>query len=413
MSLGYKQIRACRICGSIDLEPTLDLGKHALSGVFPRSQSQAVTSGPLRLVRCLGECGLLQLEHTYNLSEMYGDNYGYRSGLNGGMKKHLQNKVRKILSLYHPPDGSVILDIASNDGTVLAAYPECYSLVGIDPTASKFRQYYPDHVTLIPDFFSAKVFRDVFGNKQVSIITSFAMFYDLESPLDFVREVCDILAPDGIWVFEQSYLPTMIQKNSYDTVCHEHLEYYGMRQIQWLLDRAGLKAIDIELNDINGGSFSVMAAKTENPIPESPLLKDMLENEEKLGLHSPQIYKDFSKQTVRNRDAVLDFFSDRKRDGKLVGALGASTKGNVFLQYCKLSPNEIVSIGEINDDKFGSFTPGTLVPIVPEYELMNSKPDYLIVLPWHFRDTFVNKIKSRASLVFAIPNLEIIERTNE
>ena len=413
--MSYQQIKACRICGNTSLELVLDLGKQALTGVFPRSRSQSVTSGPLRLVKCVGEgnCGLLQLEHTYSLSEMYGYNYGYRSGLNQSMAKHLQNKVAHILSFYKPTKGSIVLDIGSNDGTTLAAYPDCYELLGIDPTVSKFRQFYPDHITAVSDFFSEEVFRDVVGNRQASIVTSFSMFYDLENPLDFMQEVYDILAPDGVWVFEQSYMPTMLQNNSYDTVCHEHLTYYGMTQIQWMLSRVGFKAVDVELNNVNGGSFSIIATKMSSSTPESPKVHSLLNRELELGLNESLAYLEFAKRTEKNRDCLVQFLNSKK-EGKVVGALGASTKGNVFLQYCGLSSNDVVAVGEINSDKFGAFTPGTFIPIIPEYELMNLKPDYLIVLPWHFRNTFVNKIKSNASLVFAIPNLEIIKReTNE
>ncbi len=403
---GYEQIKECRICGNTCLEPTLDLGEHALTGVFPATRDQKVTSGPLRLVRCAGGCGLLQLEHTYSLSEMYGNNYGYRSGLNYSMKKHLQGKVERILSFYRPSAGSIILDIGSNDGTTLAAYSDCYCRIGIDPTADKFKEYYADGITVVSDFFSAKTFREVSGNKQAAIVTSFSMFYDLERPLDFAQEISSILAPGGIWVFEQSYMPTMLKNNSYDTVCHEHLEYYGMKQIIWILDRAGLKAIDIEFNDINGGSFSVTAAKANSPYKESAQAKCILNNEIDLGLDSSLIYQKFSERTINNRDIVLEFFSNR--GSSIIGALGASTKGNVFLQYCNLSSKDIVAIGEINSDKFGAFTPGTLIPIVPEHELIDIDPEYLIVLPWHFRNTFVQKSKYKSRLIFAIPEFEVV-----
>jgi NDP-4-keto-2,6-dideoxyhexose 3-C-methyltransferase len=399
-----KQIQECRICKSKDLEQVLDLGNHVLTGVFPRDKNQEISSGPLRLVKCFGECGLLQLEHTFSLPEMYGDNYGYRSGLNASMTKHLQNKVARIVELYNP--SGVVLDIGSNDGTTLAAYPSGLKCIGIDPTASKFLKYYTKGVIVVSDFFSESAFREASGNELASVVTSFSMFYDLENPLGFMQEVSRILAPNGVWVFEQSYMPTMLKNNSYDTVCHEHLEYYGMKQIQWMLEKTGLKAIDIEFNNINGGSFSVTAAKIESSYKESDLVKGILNSEIELGFDGALVYKAFSERATKNKNAVLEFFSNR-RSGSVIGALGASTKGNVFLQYCNLTSKDIVAIGEINSDKFGSFTPGTFIPIVPEHELLDMNPEYLIVLPWHFRSAF-EKSRHRSRLIFAFPEFEVV-----
>ncbi|MBI3633461.1 MAG: methyltransferase, partial [Candidatus Vogelbacteria bacterium] len=231
-----KKVSKCRVCGNPELVLVVDLGEQYLTGVFPKVNNEAnLTKGPLRLVKCHGDehcCGLLQLEHSYDLGEMYGENYGYRSGLNSSMVSHLHNKVRQIQSRVKLQQGDLVVDIGSNDGTTLSAYPKDLQLVGIDPTGAKFSAYYPSHVSLIPDFFSAEVLTKHLPGKKAKVVTSFSMFYDLESPVDFARQVASVLdAVDGIWVFEQSYMPLMLERNSYDTICHEHLEYYGLEQI--------------------------------------------------------------------------------------------------------------------------------------------------------------------------------------
>ncbi len=270
----YRRISECRICKNTELVEVLDLGVQALTGVFPRTKAQDVTAGPLKLVKCTGDeaaCGLLQLQHTYDLGELYGDNYGYRSGLNASMVAHLHRKVRRILDRVRLPDDALIVDIGSNDSTTLQAYPtQGCTLVGIDPTANKFREFYPPHIRLIPDFFSATTIQQHLLARKATVITSFSMFYDLEEPLTFMKEVAEVLDDEGVWVLEQSYMPTMLRMNSYDTVCHEHLEYYALKQIKWMTDRADLKIIDVEFNDINGGSFSLMVAKRGSHYPESP-----------------------------------------------------------------------------------------------------------------------------------------------
>ena len=409
----YKKIEKCRICGNTHLECVLDLGEQMLTGVFPRQKNAAVTTGPLRLVKCVGGdevCGLLQLEHSYDLGEMYGENYGYRSGLNASMVAHLNNKVKKILGLVTLNDGDLVVDIGSNDSTTLQAYPSKGPiLVGVDPTGVKFHSYYPPHIQLIPDFFSSALVKARFPGKKAKVVTSFSMFYDLEDPMGFMRQVYDVLADDGVWVFEQSYMPTMLDTNSYDTVCNEHLEFYALRQIKWMADRVGFKIVDVEFNDVNGGSFSVTVAKSSGGEAVIPAVLKILDDERAAGLDTLAPYQAFAERVARTKGDLLAFIKSALAEGKSVAALGASTKGNVLLQYCGLTEKEISFVGEVNAEKYGCFTPGTWIPIVPEDDLLQNEPDYLIVLPWHFKKFFVAKRKwKHAKLVFPLPHLEII-----
>ena len=409
----YKKVEKCRICGNTHLERVLDLGEQMLTGIFPRKKDAKVTTGPLRLVKCVGGdgvCGLLQLEHSYDLGEMYGENYGYRSGLNASMVAHLNNKVKRILGLVELHKGDLVIDIGSNDSTTLQAYPSSgLMMVGVDPTGVKFHSYYPPHIQLIPDFFSAALVKARFSEQKAKVVTSFSMFYDLEDPVGFMREVYDVLADDGVWVFEQSYMPTMLDTNSYDTVCHEHLEFYALRQIKWMADQVGFKILDVEFNDINGGSFSVTVAKSSRGEAVIPAVLKILDAERAAGLDTLAPYQAFAERVARTKGDLLAFIRSAHAEGKSVAALGASTKGNVLLQYCGLTEKEISFVGEVNAEKYGCFTPGTWIPIVPEDDLLQNEPDYLIVLPWHFRKFFVAKRKwKHAKLVFPLPNLEVV-----
>lgn len=410
----YKRISKCRICGNTQLETVLDLGEQMLTGVFPKEKNAQVTTGPLRLVKCTGDdqvCGLLQMEHSYDLAEMYGENYGYRSGLNASMVRHLHDKVDRILSLVTLRDGDLVVDIGSNDSTTLRAYPaEGPVLVGIDPTGPKFQSYYPPHVHLIPEFFSSALLKARFPEKKARVVTSFSMFYDLEDPMGFMREIHEILADDGIWVFEQSYMPTMLETNSYDTVCHEHLEFYALRQIKWMADRVGFRILDVEFNDVNGGSFSVTVGKAGKILDTLPLVQNLLDEEYRKELHTLKPYLAFADRVLETRRDLLAFIDAARAAGKTVAALGASTKGNVLLQYCGLTAAQVQSVGEVNPEKFGCYTPGTWLPIIPEQELLSSKPDFVIVLPWHFRQFFVhNKKLSGVNLVFPLPKVEVVK----
>jgi NDP-4-keto-2,6-dideoxyhexose 3-C-methyltransferase len=410
----YKKVHKCRICGNANLAPVLDLGEQMLTGVFPIEKLAKVTTGPLRLVKCIGDdavCGLLQMEYSYDLGEMYGENYGYRSGLNASMVAHLNSKVKRIMDMVKLKNGDLVVDIGSNDSTTLQAYPSNGPLlVGFDPTGIKFQHYYPSHIQLIPDFFSATALNERFQGKKAKIVTSFSMFYDLEDPMDFMCQVYDVLEEEGIWVFEQSYMPAMLDTNSYDTVCHEHIEFYALRQIKWMTDRVGFKIVDVEFNDINGGSFSVTVKKIRGDISIIPAVQSILDDELAKGLDGLQPYKDFSERVFRTRKNLLEFINKAHSEGKTISALGASTKGNVLLQYCGLNAKEIEYVGEVNEEKFACFTPGTWIPIIAEQELLAMRPDYLIVLPWHFRNFFISNSKfSGFNLVFPLPELEVFK----
>ena len=411
---GWLMLKQCRVCGSKELEPVLDLGVQALTGIFPRRKEDNPESMPLRLVKCNDDgvhCGLLQLDETADLSKMYGQSYGYRSGLNKTMVAHLRGIVEKISKRMVLEKGDTVLDIGSNDGTLLAAYGEPWpQLIGVDPVGEKFKDYYPPGVQLIGDFFSAKQFEHYFGNR-IKVITSIAMLYDLEDPMQFMREVREVLADDGMWVFEQSYMPAMIGNTSYDTVCHEHLEYYGLTQLQWMMNRTGFKAVDIEFNDSNGGSLLVFAVKDELPcVCEENKIAATLEWEMKWGFGKLSPYERFRQQVERSRDS-LNALLDMVRGETILG-YGASTKGNVILQYCDISVEQLPCIAEVNEDKFGAFTPGTLIPIVAEEEARARKPDYFLVLPWHFRKSIVEREQAfrdaGGTLVFPLPTLELV-----
>jgi hypothetical protein len=234
------------------------------------------------------------------------------------------------------------------------------------------------------------------------------MFYDLETPMEFMREVHEVLADDGIWVFEQSYMPTMLATNSYDTVCHEHLEFYALKQIKWMADRVGFHIVDVEFNDINGGSFSITVRKAAVAAVTEPAVQAILDQEQRSGLDTLQPFVEFAERVTASRKDLLDFIKSAKAEGKTIAALGASTKGNVLLQYCGITSDEISFVGEVNSEKFGCYTPGTWIPIVPEKDVLDMKFDFLVVLPWHFRKFFEdsNALRSQ-NLVFPLPKLDI------
>jgi|GEM_PF-10895 len=411
-----KKIEKCRLCGNKKLYDIINLGNQSLTGVFPLPSEQ-VTVGPLALVRCDDRngngCGLTQLAHDYDLNELYGDNYGYRSGLNKSMIKHLSGIVEKVTKLVKLREGDLIVDIGSNDGTLLSLYGDKnYQLLGIDPTAEKFKGYYPSYVKYLPKFFNKETVRS-FTTKKAKVVTSIAMFYDLLDPLSFVMDIASILDDkEGVWITEQSYFPEMLKQKSFDTICHEHVEYYGLKQIVWMCDKAGLKIVDLDFNDTNGGSFILILAKKDSVYKDcGPKLTQALAKETKL-FSTHKVFDEFIENIEKTKMEVVGFLRKVQSENKKIFGYGASTKGNVLLQYFDINCELLPAIAEVNEYKYGRITPGTRIPIIPETEVRKLKPDYLFVLPWHFKDTIIEKeqeyLKSGGHLVFPLPKFEII-----
>jgi hypothetical protein len=409
----FHKIEKCRVCGNKHYVTVLDLGDQYLSGIFPKSVDPDMYRGPLKLVKCeetTGGCGHVQLEHTFDLPTMYGEEYGYRSGLNVSMVKHLQEKSERIKNFLDLQKRDLVIDIAGNDGTFLSFFSPELKLVSIDPTSKKFSKYFKKHVDYIANFFTEKTYRIYFGEQKAKLVTSFSMFYDLEDPCQFAKEVNAVLDPEeGIWVLEQSYMPEMLRANSFDTVCHEHLSYYGMRQIKYIMDQAGLKIIDFEFNDVNGGSISVVVANKNSKYEETTqMLNDLLQEELNLKLDTIEPWDDFSFRIEECRVKFWELIKDCEEKGLKIAALGASTKGNVTLQTWGVTPDDIKVVGEVNPDKDGSFTPGTWIPIKNEDSVIEEY-DVFVILPWHFKNFFINNLKFKGKkLLFPLPNAEIV-----
>ena len=404
----------CRLCRGIQLDQILDFGVTAFTGVFPESPDEPIDEGRLRLVLCQ-DCGLVQLADSFPASVLYGDNYGYRSGLNASMLQHLKRTARRLERLADLSQGDVVLDIGANDGSLLRSYETPGLIkVGIDPTIAKFIDFYADDVntTCVPDFFTAANF-DAVSPARAAVVTSIAMFYDREDPVAFARDIRHCLAPEGLWHFEQSYMPWMLRSGAYDTICHEHLEYYSLTTIRRILDEAGLHIVDVATNAVNGGSIAVTAARDDSSWETVSIIPEwLLEEERRSSVGDVGTWRRFA-ETVESRQADLfELLTALRNSGKTVMGLGASTKGNVLLQTTGITPELVSVIGDVNPYKFGRYMPGTGIPITSEEEVLAREPDYLLVLPWHFRETFMVTLEPFLSrggrLIFPLPDIEIV-----
>lgn len=388
--------QTCRLCGSKSLTPIVDLGPQMLASAFVSKDNQdalPTRKVPLQLVRCNpsvdeNACGLVQLRHTFPADIMYAD-YWYASGVNQTMRDALADITASALRHVTIEKGDVALDIGCNDGTLLRSYKEPgLSLVGFDP-AKNFVGIKDEGFRRINDYFNKASYVAALGDQKAKVVTSIAMFYDLEDPVSFTSDVHDVLADDGIWILQMADLPTMLRHNMFDNICHEHLIYYHLAPMEYLLKRCGMKLVDVELNAINGSSYRFYIRKAEGPAPSIEAARRIAKvrfEEFNMALDTDAPYEKFKENIERNRNDLLFFINQERAKGKKVFVYGASTKGNVLLQYCGLNEQVIPFAAERNPRKWGTKTLGSDIPIISEEDARAMKPDYFLVLPYHFLD---------------------------
>ena len=375
---------------------------------------------PLELVRCdksidPKSCGLVQLRHTTPPNLMY-DRYFYRSGINQTMTNNLNEIAKQAISKIKLNPNDIVIDIGCNDGTLLQNYKELpIRSIGFDPAKNMVQFSKQTGATIITEFFSAEEFIKNYGSEKAKIITSIAMFYDLEDPNQFVDDISKILHPDGIWILELSYLPLMLSQNAFDTIVHEHLEYYHLDALEFLLSKFNLKVVDIQLNDINGGSFRVVVQHKEKSIDNKSLqhITELREKEKNLNLSTNQPFDDFITKINDEKDKLVAFIKNEVSAGKTVHCYGASTKGNTLLQFYNLDKKLIQFIADRNPDKWGRRTIGTDISIISEEESHSMNPDYFLILPWHFINEFTEReksyLKNGGKLLVPLPEFKIIQ----
>ena len=417
---GVRAVHACRVCGNPHLHPVLDLGVMALTGRFPAPDEASPPAWPVTLVRCDTDavpqaCGTSQLLHDYDQTAFFGSFYGYRSGVTETMRNHLGGKATDLARRTGLQSGDVVIDIGSNDGTLLKAYSiDGLTRIGVDPSAAPFVSEYPTDAQLIVDFFPCPALGTALGSRKAKIVTSVAMFYDVPDPVSFARTVKEVLARNGIWEIELAYFPRIIEILGYDTTVHEHVMYYGLTQLDWIARAASLQIVHAEENTINGASIRVLLTHAESDTPVDGTVATLLEYEASLGWSTKRPYEAFAMRVFASRDVLLGLFSRWRKEGRRVLGYGASTKGNTVLQYCGIGRSDIPAILERYPKKFGLTTPGTGIPIIPEEEGKAMNPDVLFVLPWQFRAEIEKReaawVAAGGILLFAFPTVELITR---
>ena len=411
----YNKIHRCRLCYSNKLKPLIDFGSICLSSAFPYKSLKYKKIIPMIFGICKN-CRSVQLLHNYDLKALYNNDYGYRSGINQSMIDHLTSITNDIKKIIKFKIGDYVLDIASNDATLLKSYKfSKINYVGIDPTINKYKKFYPKHFKTKSTLFSKNKYLNLSNKQKAKVITSIAMFYDVQNPNEFVSDIKDILSKNGIWVMEMYYLPILLKYNAYDSICHEHITYFSLNQINYLCEKNNLKIFKVSLNSMNCGSIRYFICHRDarfkldyNSINKCKRLEKILDQD--------SCFYNFKKRIKflsKKLNLIIKNLNKRK---KTIHVYGASTKGNISLQYLKLSVKDISFAADRNPLKWNRKMPGSNIPIISEASSRAKNPDYYLVLPWHFKKGFIKRekkfLEKGGKLIFPLPKIEILSKKN-
>ena len=407
----------CRNCKKKFFTLISKIGKQPISSIFLKKKKY-IENYSLDLFQCKF-CDLVQLSKIPSLKDMYGPQYGYKTSVSDLMVNHLKKKfnwIKKLKILKKKPN---ILDIGSNDGTFLnffakydTKYDKRINLIGMDPSANAFSGSYDKKIKVVTDFFRNQSVRKYLKDSKFSVITSFAMFYDVEDPNEFCKNISKVLEKNGIWVLEFSYFPLLLKNLTYDQICHEHVVYYTLNTFNKILNRNNLKIVDFSLNEINGGSIEIICTKKNSGLKiKQRKIKDIISKEKQI---SKSDYDRFNLR-IQNGKNNLNLFLQNINKSDIVG-YGASTKGNVILNYCGLTNKNISYICDANPSKIGKFTPGSHISIISKRKMRKINPKYLLVLIWSFRSEVIKQekkfLKRGGKLLFPLPAFHIIDKDN-
>ena len=415
----YHEVKQCRICGSKNLVPILSLGEQYAVGFLDDPKEKTIKA-PLDLVLCNvknGGCGLLQLRHTLDHDILY-RKYWYKSGISTTMVTALGDIVSSAEKIIKLNPGDIVIDIGSNDGTLLRQYKtRGVQTVGFEPS-NLWELGVEGNSKIFHDYFNYETFSKEYRERKAKIITSIAMFYDLEKPNEFVEDIKKCLDKNGLWIIQMNYLGLMLDDNTFDNICHEHLEYYSLLSLENLLEKHDMDVIDVELNDVNGGSYRVYIKNKNGNVKPFPggneRVKKLKQDEQKKGFDDKKVYDEFSKRVSGIKNQLVDFLEHEKEQGKRTYIYGASTRGLVVLQYAGINNRLIQSAVDKNQDKWGKYIVGTGIKVIPFDEYRKNLPDYLLVLPYQFKNEIVNQeaefLKKGGKMIFALPNFQIIDK---
>ena len=405
------KIKNCRNCKNTELFDLFSLGKISFTGKFPNTIRQNVPKAYLNVLMCK-KCKLVQLDRNFDLNYLYGKNYGYRTGINKTMTDHVRKIVRKCSALIKLKPKQYVLDIGSNDATLLNFYANDIIKVGVDPLVNKYKKFYKKINYKISNFFKIKDIEKIKIKKKFKIISALSVFYDLRDPNKFIKEIKKLLDDRGVFVLEHVDLYYIIKNNIFDTICHEHLIFYSSKIIIEMMKNNGLKVFNHEYNEINGGSSRYYICHSKTNFKVSKNIKKVLLRENLQGIELKKTYKLFFTKILNEKIKLIKLIKKIKNEEQDIHGYGASTKGNVLLQFYNINNKVVNYIADRNPLKWNSFTPGTRIKIISESQSRKIKPHFYLVLPWHFKNEILirekNIRKKGTKFIFPLPKVRVV-----
>ena len=405
------KIKNCRNCKNTELFDLFSLGKISFTGRFPNTIRQNVPKAYLNVLMCK-KCKLVQLDRNFDLNYLYGKSYGYRTGINKTMTDHVKKIVRKCSALVKLKSKQYVLDIGSNDATLLNFYANDIVKVGVDPLVNKYKKFYKKINYKISNFFKIKDIEKIKIKKKFKIISALSVFYDLRDPNKFIKEIKKILDDKGVFVLEHVDLYYIIKNNIFDTICHEHLIFYSSKIIIEMMKNNGLKVFNHEYNEINGGSSRYYICHSKTNFKVSKNIKKVLLRENLQGIELKKTYKLFFTKILNEKIKLIKLIKKIKNEEQDIHGYGASTKGNVLLQFYNINNKVVNYIADRNPLKWNSFTPGTRIKIISESQSRKIKPHFYLVLPWHFKNEILirekNIRKKGTKFIFPLPKVRVV-----
>jgi hypothetical protein len=402
----------CRNCKKNKFLKLFSLGSLSYTGKFPKKENTNIPKEEIKLVMCV-KCKLVQISKNFNLNYMYNKDYGYRTGINQTMTFHVKKLVKKINDICNLKKSDIVLDVASNDATLLNSYSSKLIRIGVDPLINKYKKNYKYINYKYNNFFKKELLHKKIIEKKIKIITALSVFYDFKEPNVFLKDISSIIDQhSGILILEHTDLLSIIKNNLFDTICHEHLAYYSVKIINEMCKKNDLKIFDVKKNNINGGStrFYICHKNAKYKINDKTI-KKYFNLEIKNKINKVETYKKFFLRINNIKKKLRYLLLKIKKEGKKIHGYGASTKGNILLQYFNLNREIITKIADRNPNKVGSFTPGLKIPIVSEASSRAEKPEFYLVLPWHFKKEILTRekkiIKQKCHFIFPLPILKI------
>jgi len=418
MANEYTVIEKCRICYNDSINEVLKLEPQYVATTFVTNNENnpmAKIKIPLTLILCK-KCGLVQLKETVRPDLLY-KNYFYRTAINDTMKRDLQDVVNYAVENVKTEKDDVVVDIGANDCTMLSMYPDHLKKFGIEPATNIDWSHVNKSITIVNNYFSKDTVLKATNGKKAKIISATAVFYDFDDPNIAAKDIKDVLHEDGVCVIQVSYLLDTIRDMNFYDVVHEHLEYYSLKSINYLMERNGLKIIDATTNFVNGGSLRVLVTHKENSRPKSKRYKEILYEDKKWNLEELDTYVQYEHKIKDIIKKSREFIVNEIENGGTVIGLGASTKGNVLLQICGIGKDLLPYISDRNKEKVGLRTLGTDIEIISEEKAREINPSAMLVIPWNFKEEVLSRekdyIQNGGKMLFLMPRPYFVDKNGE